>query len=307
MFIRPRKRPWQNALGPGGTQHSIEAGGAGAGDAASTRGDVAYAYGRGSSPALSAESASRPLNTAQLPLAATPMPSYAPSSTISTAATASALHAAAATAIVLSGSTETNSSDKRSYPCRTCHAHFSSSSNRLRHERAKHKASEDRQLHEHLTSGVSVADSTNVQLQHVASARPGVAAVVSAAAAASESVPSAAAASGAETDMIQDLTAPEGDETHEETLASNSSAVLSSSSAVSSSNDAHMAPLTALPGTTASATSVRHWGYTQLSYAAQLVHVTGAREVSICLTQVDFLTAPVCFIPGAFALSGNCA
>lgn len=257
MFARPRKRPWQSALGPGGTQHTS--------DAASTRDGLAYAYNGGSSPALSAESASRPLSTDQLPLAAALLPSYAPSSTVLTATTATA----AATAIVLSGSTEASSSDKRTYPCRTCHAHFSSSSNRLRHERAKHKASEDRQLREQLASasGASVAD---VQLQHVASARAGVATVNVDLAAAAASSPSAAAASGVETD-VQDLTAPEGDAVHEEALPSSRlSDVLSSSSAVSSSNDAHMAPLTA--GATANAASVRH------RHAAQLCSATSARD-----------------------------
>ena len=279
MFIRPRKCPWQSSLGPGGTQHSIEVGGAGAGDAASTRGGVAYAYGGGSSPELSAESGSRPLNPAQPPLAATPMPPYALSSTISTATTASALHAAAATAataIVLSGSTEVSSSDKRTYPCRTCHAHFSSSSNRLRHERAKHKVSEDRQLYEQLASasGTSVADSTNVQLQHVASARAGVATVDVdlATAAASESVPSAAAASGVETD-VQDLTAPEDDAGHEEALPSSRlSDVLSSSAAARMTRTWHHSPQAQLP------TLHRSDINTQLSYAAQLVHVMGARS-----------------------------
>jgi len=207
------------------------------------------------------------------------MPPYALSSTISTATTASALHAAAATAataIVLSGSTEVSSSDKRTYPCRTCHAHFSSSSNRLRHERAKHKVSEDRQLYEQLASasGTSVADSTNVQLQHVASARAGVATVDVdlATAAASESVPSAAAASGVETD-VQDLTAPEDDAGHEEALPSSRlSDVLSSSAAARMTRTWHHSPQAQLP------TLHRSDINTQLSYAAQLVHVMGARS-----------------------------
>lgn len=215
---------------------------------------------------LSADSASRPLSTAQLPLAAALLPSYAPSSTVLTATTATA----AATAIVLSGSTEASSSDKRTYPCRTCHAHFSSpAATGCATSAPKHKASEDRQLHEQLASasGASVAD---VQLQHVASARAGVATVNVDLAGAAASSPSAAAASGVETN-VQDLTAPEGDAVHEEALPSSRlSDVLSSSSAVSSSNDAHMAPLTA--GATANAASVRH------RHAAQLCSATSARD-----------------------------